>query len=128
MRCVFDSGTSVIISLEARFNEGQFDPVGRSAQPLEDMVAQTDQMGLRVFIETPDAIPAVDSLLARFKDDGSVRGRGPVSLQPLGLEIDTGAGLERCDVEIALGDDLPVSPKIKSALKSLPGVSMVEEV
>ena len=128
MRQVFDSGASVIIQLEARFNEGQFDPVARSAQPLEDMVATAGDAGLRVFIENMEAITAVDSLLARFRDDPSVRARGEVTIAPVGLEVEFDGVLEPCEFDIPLGDGFPVGPRIKSALKSLPGVSTVEEV
>lgn len=128
MRRVFDSGASVIISLEARFNEGQFDPVARSAAPLDDSVsAGAGDAGLCVYVEDADAVTSVNSLLARFQDDASVKGRGEVTIAPLSVELDVGDGLLPCDLEILLGDNFPVGPRIKSALKSLPGVAMVEE-
>ena len=38
-RKVFDQTNHVVMSLEARFNEGQFDPVARSVAPMEGVVA-----------------------------------------------------------------------------------------
>jgi len=50
-----------------------------------------------------------------------LKGRGPVQLCLLDADLPG-------EVEVLLGEDFPVNPQIKGALKSLEGVVMVEEV
>ncbi|MEM9708254.1 MAG: DNA polymerase III subunit alpha [Pseudomonadota bacterium] len=119
-RKVFDRTSRVVMSLEARFNDGGFDPVARSVTALEDVAADVGDMSVRVFIDAPEGAQSVRGLLDRYRDDKAVKGRGDVRIAPLGLGIG--------EVDIELGDGWPMTPEIKSALKSLPGVAAVEDV
>ena len=65
----------------------------------------------------------IHSVLDRFKEDGAIKTKGPVTVTVLSVPL-SGA-LQ--DVPIELGEGWPVSPQIKGALKSLPGVVAVEE-
>ena len=120
-RRVFDQTSQVVMTLEARFNEGQFDPVARSVAPMEGVVADAVSAGLRIHVDVEAAVASVAGLLSRMVDEGASRNRGPISFCIADRE--TGA-----EVEITAGDDLPVSPQIRGAIKSLPGVMLVEEV
>ena len=100
-----------------------------SAAPVDAGLARAGQSEIRVYIEEPAAALSVKSLLERYRDDASVRGRGAVTLSALGVELAVdGDGPRACDVDIALGDGWPMNPQVKSALRSLPGVSAVEEI
>jgi len=124
MRKVFDQTNQVIMTLEARFNEGQFDPIARSVKPIEDVVAQGETAGLNVMIDSVDAAEMIHSVLARYREDNSVKTKGPVRITALSVPMQDMVQ----DVPIEIGDGWPVSPQIKGALKSLPGVVAVEEM
>ncbi len=124
IRRVFEQTHEVVMTLEARFNEGQFDPVARGVTPIEGLVADGMAAGLNVMIDTPDAAVLIQSVLGRFREDGSIRARGPVRITALAVPL----GGAPQDVPVDIGDGWPVSPQIKGALKSLPGVVAVEEL
>jgi DNA polymerase-3 subunit alpha len=118
-RHVFDRTNQVILTLEARFGEGGFDPVARSAAPIESGLADAFGMGLRVHLEDAAAVPSVRSVLERMARGG--RATGPLSF----CVVDPESGRE---IEITARETYALSPPIKSAIKSLPGVALVEEV
>ncbi|SPH16933.1 DNA polymerase III subunit alpha [Defluviimonas aquaemixtae] len=120
-RRVFDQTSQVVMTLEARFNEGQFDPVARSVAPMENVVADAVAAGLRIHVDAEAAVASVAGLLVRMAEDGASRARGPVSF----CIADFGTGAE---VEVVAGDSFPVSPQIRGAIKAMPGVMHVEEV
>ncbi|NNJ68326.1 MAG: DNA polymerase III subunit alpha, partial [Boseongicola sp.] len=117
VRKVFEQTTQVVMTLEARFNEGQFDPIARSVAPIDGIV-DAATAGLNVMIDDEGAVPMVQSVLERFKDDQSIRTRGEVCLTALAVPLPDAVQ----DVTVSIGDGWPVSPQIKGALKSLPGV------
>lgn len=120
-RRVFDQTHQVVMTLEARFNEGQFDPVGRSVVAMEGVVAEAGATGLRIFIEDAGAIATVASVLAQASEAQRNLPRGPVML----CLMDPGLPGE---TEIDTGQEFPLNPQIKGAIRSLPGVMEVQEV
>ncbi|MDJ0640981.1 MAG: DNA polymerase III subunit alpha, partial [Paracoccaceae bacterium] len=124
VRQVFEQTTQVVMTLEARFNEGQFDPIARSVAPIDTVAAAGASAGLNVMIDAVDAGDMIHSVLARYREDGSVKAKGPVRVTVLSVPLE---GAPQ-DIPIDLGDGWPVSPQIKGALKSLPGVVAVEEL
>ncbi len=119
-RKVLEQGPRVVMTLEARFNDGGFDPVARSVTQLESVVADIGGMSIRVFIDAAEGAISVKGLLDRYRDDAAVKGRGELRIAPLGVPVG--------EFDIELGDGWPMTPEIKSALKSLPGVAAVEDV
>ncbi|MEE4348143.1 MAG: DNA polymerase III subunit alpha, partial [Paracoccaceae bacterium] len=120
-RRVFDQTHQVVMTLEARFNEGQFDPVGRSVVVMDGVVAEAGATGLRIFIEDAGAIANVASVLAQAAEGQRNLPRGPVML----CLMDPGLPGE---TEIDTGQEFPLNPQIKGAIRSLPGVMEVQEV
>ena len=125
VRQVFENTVQVVMTLEARFNEGQFDPVARSVGPIDSVVTAGATAGLHVMIDAPDAATTIHSVLSRFKDDGSIKTTGPVRISALSVPL---PGDANQDVPVDIGDGWPVSPQIKGALKSLPGVVEVQDL
>jgi DNA polymerase-3 subunit alpha len=121
MRKVFEQTLQVVMTLEARFNEGQFDPVARSAAPMDGIVAEAGSAGLRVFVEEAAAATTVASIIERAKGEAGLKGRGPIHMCLMANDLPG-------EVNMTLGDDFPVTPQIKSALKAVQGVAMVEEL
>jgi DNA polymerase-3 subunit alpha len=117
-RRVLETGPMVILALEARFNGGQFDPVARSASPM-DISGVRSGMDLRVFIDREDGADLVAKLLGRIRGEAAKVAPGKVTLC-VSLE-------EPGEVDIPVGE-FPITPQVKSALRSLPGVMAVEEL
>jgi DNA polymerase-3 subunit alpha len=120
-RRVFDQTPQVVMTLEARFNEGQFDPVARSVSPMEGVVADAGGAGLRIHIDSDQAVASVAALLKRIAEEAKIRSRGPIRF----CIADRETGEE---VEVDAGRDYPVNPQIKGAIKAMAGVVMVEEI
>ncbi len=119
-RKVLEAGPRVVMTLEARFNDGGFDPVARSVTQLDSVAAEVGGMSIRVFIDGAEGAISVKGLLERYRDDAGVKGRGELRIAPLGVPVG--------EFDIELGDGWPMTPEIRSALKSLPGVAAVEDV
>ncbi|MBR9652311.1 DNA polymerase III subunit alpha [Thalassovita aquimarina] len=121
VRAVFDQTNQVVMTLEARFNEGQFDPMGRSVAPMDAIVAEAGSTGLRIFVEDEAAIPTVASVLGSAAQSAPGAGRGPIYFCLMNHDLPG-------EVEIDAGQEFPLNPQIKGAIKSLEGVMEVEEV
>jgi DNA polymerase-3 subunit alpha len=116
-----DSGSNVVLTADATYEGEQLKLLARTVQPIDSVVADAGGSGLRIFIEEDGAIPAVAGLLDRARGEAKLKGRGPVSLCLLSPDLPG-------EVDVLLGEDFPVNPQIKGALKSLDGVLMVEDV
>jgi DNA polymerase-3 subunit alpha len=120
-RAVFDQTNQVIMTLEARFNDGQFDPMGRGVASLDDFVADAGNMGLQIFVDEAEAIPLAATILADAREKSRSAGRGPIKFCLMNPELPG-------EVDIDTDQEFPVNPQIKSAIKSLPGVLDVQEI
>ncbi len=119
-----ETGSQIVVQVEATMESDQLKLLGRSVAPIEGVVADAGGSGLRVFLDAPDAITLLAGVLERAGREvpkGQRIARGPISICLMG------AGLPG-EVEIDCGADWPVTPQIKGALRSLPGVVEVEEV
>ncbi len=120
-RQFLEPGQNVVVTVEARSEAEQLRMLARGVQTADEIVATAGTMGLKVFVNQPNAIGNVQSVLARYASDKAVRARGSVTLCAM---LDGGPIAE---ADIVLGENLPVAPQIKSALKSLGGVVLVED-
>jgi len=116
-----ESGAQVVIQVEATLEADQLKLLCRSVVPIDAAVAHAGGGGLRVYLGEAAAASAVAGVLDAALRDKVAGARGPVVFCLMG------AGLPG-EVEIDCGRDYPVSPQIKGALRSLPGVIEVEEV
>jgi DNA polymerase-3 subunit alpha len=120
-RHLLEAGSNVILQVEATLEADQLKLLARGVQPIDDAIAGEGGTGLRVFVEGPEAITTVASLLERTKAEAKSRARGAVHFCLMAPDLPG-------EVDVLLGEDFPVSPQIKGALKSLGGVVMVEDV
>src|SRR6056297_2863230 len=116
-----ETGTQVVLTAEATMESDQLKLLGRSVQPIDGVVADAGAIGLRIFVETETVIPSVASVLQGAAQAAKSGGRGPIRFCLMG------SGLPG-EVEIDAGEDYPVTPQIKGAIKSLSGVLTVEEI
>ncbi|WP_194096447.1 DNA polymerase III subunit alpha [Marivivens aquimaris] len=120
-RTVFEETDKVVVTLEGRFNDGQFDPTIRAVAPMESVVADAGGAGLQVYIQDEEAVVSIASVLETARRD-KVRG----SIGPIRLTVMTNA--DPAEVDIDLADSFPVSPQIRGALRSIEGVVDVIEM
>ena len=116
-----ETGNQVVISCEATMEADVLKLLGRSVSAIDTAVADAGSSGLRVFLDNPEAIGSVSTILENAMRDGVRGGRGPIYFCLMDPALPG-------EVEIDLGQDFPVNPKIKGALRSLSGVIEVEEV
>ncbi|MGB0799823.1 MAG: OB-fold nucleic acid binding domain-containing protein, partial [Planktomarina sp.] len=116
-----ETGSKVVIGVEATLESDQLKLLGRSVQPIDGVVAQAGGAGLRVYVDNAHAIPSVATVLRDAIRATKNAPKGPISFCLLDDNLPG-------EVDMDLGQDFPVSPQIKGALKSLDGVLMVEEV
>ncbi|MEY3003521.1 MAG: hypothetical protein RLZZ491_697 [Pseudomonadota bacterium] len=115
-----EPGLNVLLQVEATYEADQLKLLCRGVQPLDAAVAMQSG-GLRVFVDGEPGIASVRSLLARMAEGAPPAARGPIHLCLLAPDLPG-------EVELILGDDFPVSPQIKGALRAMEGVLTVEEV
>ncbi|MEM8537498.1 MAG: DNA polymerase III subunit alpha, partial [Pseudomonadota bacterium] len=118
-RDFLETGSQVVLQCEATLEADQLKLLGRSVAPIDAAVADAGGAGLRVFLDGPQAVSSVATILQNAAKDG-VRGRGPIYVCLMSDDLPG-------EVELDLGDDFPVNPQIKGALRSLGGVIEVED-
>ncbi|HDR28658.1 DNA polymerase III subunit alpha [Rhodovulum sp.] len=126
-RKVFETTDKVVATLEGRFSEGQFDPTIRGVQPMDSAIADAGAAGLEITIETAEAAQCVRSLLDQLGAAPRGRAGGPIRLRVLNLQLTVEGETQLRDCCLRLRGTYPVTPAVKGALKSLPGVALVEE-
>ncbi|SLN53685.1 DNA polymerase III subunit alpha [Aquimixticola soesokkakensis] len=117
-RDVFEKTDKVVVTLEAKFNEGQFDPMIRAVAALDTIIADAGSAGMKVWVETSDAVQSLVTLL-----DGTApqdAKKGPICLCLMSPDLPG-------EVEMELDRPFAINPQIKAAAKHLPGVVMVED-
>jgi DNA polymerase-3 subunit alpha len=115
-----EPGQAVVIQVEATAEGDQLRLTGRTVTPVGEMVLNASA-GLRVFVEAEGALASVARLLSDARAAARRAKGGPVTLLLLDPSLPG-------DVELDLGDGFPVTPEIRRALRSVPGVLEVEEV
>ncbi len=116
-----EPGTNVVLTVEATAEAEQLRLLARSVAPIDTVIADAAALGLRVFVDRAEAVAAVASLLDRARREAPARMRGPITLCLMAPDLPG-------EVEVTVGEALPVTPQIKGAIKSIGGVVTVEEI
>ncbi|SEO71692.1 DNA polymerase III, alpha subunit [Salinihabitans flavidus] len=120
-RQYLEAGSKVVITAEATMESDQLKLLARSVAPADTVVADAGAAGLRVYLDDPGAVRQVANVLQGATDAVKTGARGPVSFCLMSPDLPG-------EVEMDLGLSFPVTPQIKGALKSLPGVMEVQEI
>jgi DNA polymerase-3 subunit alpha len=112
-RALIESGQPLVVTLDVRREEESLRLTAQKIEPLDGVVAHA-AAGLRVFVSEIEALPRLRSLIGR---EAGGRGRVTVVLD-----------LPRNEVELALPGGFRVDPKIRAAVKSLPGILDVHDI
>ena len=117
---ILQSGAQVVVTVEATLESDQLKLLGRAVAPIDSVVAEVGGLGLKIFVEEARAIASVQSVLDGARQAAARAGKGPVQLC-----IQAG---DLGEIEIDLGEEFPVTPQIKGAIKSLSGVLDVQDI
>jgi len=113
-RALFDAGQPLAVTVDVRSEEDNLRLTAQKVEPLDDVVAHA-AAGLRVFLGEERALATLKNLMGREASGG--RGRVSVVLD-----------LPEREVEIAIPGGFRVDPKIRAAVKSLPGIVDVHDI
>ncbi|MDT2075834.1 MAG: DNA polymerase III subunit alpha [Planktomarina sp.] len=120
-RIHLEAGSKIVLSVEATMDAEQLKLLCRSVQPMDGAVAQLGASGLRVYLDNTAAIDRVATVLREAIRATKNGAKGPISFCLLNESLPG-------EVDMELGQNFPVTPQIKGALKSLEGVLMVEDL
>ncbi len=112
-RALFDGGQPLVVTVDVRSEEDSLRLTAQKIEPLDQVVAHA-AAGLKVFLGEERALSHLKNLFAR-----ETGGRGRVSVV---LDLD-----DR-EVEIALPGAFRVDPRMRAAVKSLPGIVDVHDI
>jgi DNA polymerase-3 subunit alpha len=112
-RAFLVAGAPVLVSASVRLEGEALRITATEITSLEQAAVEAGA-GLRIWLKRTEAVPYIRTLLNR---EG--QGRGRISLLPM---------LDAQEVEIALPGGFAVTPKLRQALKMVPGVERVDEV
>jgi DNA polymerase-3 subunit alpha len=113
-RDMLDAGKPLVVTVEIQRREEDIRLTALRVELL-DNVAANAAAGLRIFLGDEGV---VETLAAVFREHGA-RGRGRVS-----LVLDAG---DR-EVEMELGSQYAISPAMRGAIKSIPGIVDVQDL
>ena len=116
-----ETGAQVVLTAEATMEADQLKLLARSVGPVDAVVAEAGATGLRVFVGDTVVLPTMAKVLEDAESSAKTATKGPVYV----CLYDPGLPGE---VEMDLGRDYAINPQIKGALKSLDGISEIEEV
>jgi DNA polymerase-3 subunit alpha len=112
-RTLLDSGQPLAVTVDVRSEEDSLRLSAQKIEPLDEIVAHA-AAGLRVFLGEERALGYLKELFGR---EGGGRGRVSVVLD-----------LDDREVEIAIPGGFRVDPRMRAAVKSLPGVVDVHDI
>jgi DNA polymerase-3 subunit alpha len=113
-RDLLENGQQVIVTVDVRSEEQSLRLTAQKIEPLDNVVAHA-AAGLKIFVGAEEALARLKGLFQRE----AVGGRGRVT-----VVLD----LPQSEVEIALPGGFRVDPKIRAAVKSLPGLVDVHDI
>ncbi|HWD58204.1 MAG TPA: DNA polymerase III subunit alpha, partial [Stellaceae bacterium] len=113
-RELLDGAQPLIVTVDARSEEQNLRLTAQKIEPLDRVVAHA-AAGLKVFVGAEDALARLKGLFQRE----AVGGRGRVT-----VVLD----LPSSEVEITLPGGFRVDPRIRAAVKSLPGIVDVHDI
>lgn len=112
-----EPGQNVVLTVEAQLEADQLKLLCRSAQPVDAVAVAGGASGLRVVVDAPDALGPAATILSGAVADP--RRGAPVSLCIMAPDLG--------EAEVTLPQPYAITPAIKGAIKSLPGVVLVED-
>ncbi|NDW53122.1 DNA polymerase III subunit alpha [Aliiroseovarius sp. PrR006] len=120
-RDYLETGSDVVVTVEATMEADQLKLLARSISPIDNVVSDVGGMALKLYLENASALTQVASVLQDAADKARNARPGEVSVCLMDPSLPG-------EVEMTLGQSYPLNPQVKGALKSLNDVIDVEEV
>ncbi len=115
-----ETGSKVVVTVKAEMESDQLKLLAQSMVPVDKVVADAGNSGLKIYLDDVNAVGPVANILQGATQNMKNAPRGPVLFCLTNAELPG-------EVEIDAGSGFAVSPQVKGALKSLEGVMAVEE-
>ena len=115
-RPFLEPGMNVVVTVKAELEGDSLKLLASAVQPIDQVADQAGAQALRIHLNRVEAAAAVAGLFARVEG----RNRAQITLCV--------PGPDGGEVDLLLPQEFPVTPQIKGAIKSMPGVVMVEEI
>ena len=116
-----ETGSKVLVTVEASLEADQLKLLGRSVAPIDATLAGAGAMGLKVFVTKSEAFANIATVLNDASQTMKHLPKGPLQFCLMGETLEG-------EVTLDAGEEFPMNPQIKGALKSLDGVLQVEEI
>ncbi|MCV6597275.1 MAG: DNA polymerase III subunit alpha [Mangrovicoccus sp.] len=114
-----EPGSNVVLTVEAQMESDQLKLLCRGAQPVDRVAVAGGATGIRVLLESDEALGAASAILAEAVAQDMRQG-APVSLCMVAPDLG--------EADVSLPSSYAITPAIKGAIKSLPGVVLVEDI
>jgi DNA polymerase III subunit alpha len=115
-RDLLEAGSSVVLTVEANLEGDTLKLLARAVQPIDAVADQAGATAFRIHLNRAEAATSIATLLSRVEG----RTRAQVTLC---VPDDQGR-----EIDLTLPHPYPITPKIRSAIKAMQGVVLVEEV
>jgi DNA polymerase-3 subunit alpha len=119
-RDFLETGAKVVVTADATMEADQLKLLGRSIAPADIAVADAGAVGLKIYIDTPDVVATVATVISEAAANIKSGPKGPILFTLLHPELPG-------EVNMDTGVEYPLNPQIKGAIKSLNGVLQVED-
>ncbi|RMD48338.1 MAG: DNA polymerase III subunit alpha, partial [Alphaproteobacteria bacterium] len=119
-RHLLESGSRVVLTVEASMEGEQLRITARGVEPIEAVAAAAAPRGLRIHVTDGAVLATIRRVCEREQGRVDRRQRGPIHLHLAAPDLPG-------EVVVDIGEDWPVSPEVRAALRHLPGVSAIEE-
>lgn len=114
-------GQKIAVDVSVEIDEDQLKLLANNVCPVDDMIDEAMQQGIEVFISQDIAIQPLMDLLRNPKNAAAQKGKGEIRLCLAAHDMGG-------EIVLELPEKYPVGPRIRSAIKSLPGVETVKEL
>ncbi|QTN34888.1 DNA polymerase III subunit alpha [Cognatishimia activa] len=115
-----DVGSKVVVTAEATMEADQLKLLAKSIGPIDTVVADAGSSGLKIYVEGVEAVGTVASILERERQAAKSGPKGPVVFTMMSGDLPG-------EVEIDTGNEYPVNPQLRGAIKHIDGVMAVED-
>ncbi|MEJ5218232.1 DNA polymerase III subunit alpha [Cognatishimia sp. D5M38] len=115
-----DVGSKVVVTAEATMEADQLKLLAKSIGPIDTVVADAGSSGLKIYVEGVEAVGTVASILERERHAAKSGPKGPVVFTMMSGDLPG-------EVEIDTGNEYPVNPQLRGAIKHIDGVMAVED-
>ncbi|MEM9010327.1 MAG: DNA polymerase III subunit alpha [Pseudomonadota bacterium] len=119
-RDLLEPGRTVVLTVEATHEGDQVKLLARRVEEADLIAAKAAPAGVRIYLSDAEALNSLSLRLANASKEANGQAPGPVQLVLSAPDLPG-------DVALDLPNPIPITPRIRSAIKAVPGVHHVED-